>query len=158
MMIPDLSILPSLPLDQRSALPNIPAVYFAVDASRAILYIGKAIGLKARWCNGGHTQLRRLRLIDGVRIIWLSIENEQHLHAVERACIAHFRPAYNIRCMPKERTRKPQTILSLSTLTIKQIDRLMMVERKQTGNRVTRSSYLTGLIEAAYNQFTGESA
>jgi hypothetical protein len=44
----NLSALPWLPLDARSAFPRNPAIYFAIDGQGTIQYIGRSINPKQR--------------------------------------------------------------------------------------------------------------
>ena len=45
----DISSLPWLPLDARSAFPKQPAIYFAIDSKNRIQYIGRSLNPKSRW-------------------------------------------------------------------------------------------------------------
>src|SRR3954470_16044057 len=85
--------LPSLPLQQKDELPDIPAVYFALGETSQILYIGKSVSLNGRW-KGHHRQIE-LERIGNVRLAWIEFETEEFLEEVERVLISHFSPAMN---------------------------------------------------------------
>lgn len=91
----DLMALPSLLLSERAGLPDAPAIYFALDTSGTVLYIGKARRLSERWKGTIHHRYSQLAATSGVRIAWLSVTDEALLTAVETACIAYFAPPLN---------------------------------------------------------------
>jgi hypothetical protein len=45
----DLSALPWLPLEAKSAFPKQSAIYFAIDSLGNIQYIGRSVNVKNRW-------------------------------------------------------------------------------------------------------------
>ena len=95
MDIPNIAVLPALPLPQRGELPDLPGVYFALGANDEVLYIGKAVSLCNRWKSTGHHRYKQLMAMPGVRLAWLAISTPDLLDAVEEACIKHFRPVLN---------------------------------------------------------------
>lgn len=66
----DLSQLPWLPLDARSAFPRNPAIYFAIDGQGIIQYIGRKVDPKARWAN--HHRYEDLASLNEVKIALLT--------------------------------------------------------------------------------------
>jgi hypothetical protein len=54
--------LPSVSLTQRNHLPACSAIYFALDSSNRVLYVGKAKNLASRWKN--HHRLHKLKEIN----------------------------------------------------------------------------------------------
>src|SRR5262245_35349822 len=92
--------LPSLLLSERDALPDIPAVYFAIDSSNTVFYIGKARRLAERWKSTTHHRYAQLSKIDDLRLVWLAVDDEKLLDAIEAACIKHFRPILNRTAQP----------------------------------------------------------
>ena len=87
--------LPSLPLAQRAALPDAPAIYFALAEDGAVLYIGKAKRLVARWKSTQHHRYADISAFSGVRLAWLVVNDESLLDEIERACIEYFAPTLN---------------------------------------------------------------
>lgn len=95
----DPSMLPSLSLDQRNALPDCPAIYFVLSPDDVVLYIGKTVKLMMRW--KAHHRYRQCAAIPGVRIAWLSLtDTPDLLNAIEQACIEYFEPTFNRQHLP----------------------------------------------------------
>lgn len=87
--------LPSVSLANRKQLPTCAAIYFAIDASNRVLYVGKAKNLAARWKN--HHRLYKLEEIDKespVRLAWQAW-NQEDLGEAERSLIVNFQPLLN---------------------------------------------------------------
>src|SRR3982750_3455505 len=83
-MASDLTELQSLPLGQRSELPKVPAVYFALGEDNEVLYIGQSTSLWRRWASSGHNKLPELQKLGNVRVAWMELETEEQLGEVER--------------------------------------------------------------------------
>jgi hypothetical protein len=88
----NLAILPSLLLEQRSEMPEIAAIYFAIDSQGVVQYIGRAKNLKHRW--EAHHKGVDLALMGGVRIAYLETDCDL-LPEVEKALIQYFKPPLN---------------------------------------------------------------
>ena len=87
--------LPSVPLGERTQLPDCAAIYFAIDTNNRVLYVGKAKKLVVRWKN--HHRIHKLEEIDkecSVRIAW-QVWNEEDLDEAERSSIKRFHPLLN---------------------------------------------------------------
>jgi hypothetical protein len=89
---PALTMLPSLPLDERRDLPDTPAIY-VVMAGDTVLYVGQSVNLRQRWL--AHHRFAQLNERGGCRIAWMQVEDASLLDELERACIAHFHPVLN---------------------------------------------------------------
>ncbi len=85
--------LPSVPLEQRSLLPQIPCIYFAIDSEGVVQYIGQSGNLQLRW--EYHHRQKQLELIDGIAIAWLTIDSPELLIEIEAALINWFNPPLN---------------------------------------------------------------
>lgn len=94
MNFPDLTTLPSTEFTNRSALPDLPGIYFAMKGDE-VLYIGKAVSLINRWKSETHHRYSQLAEIEGVRLAWLITDDPDLLEGIEQACIEHFRPVLN---------------------------------------------------------------
>jgi len=85
--------LPSLPLGERSQLPNCPAIYFVLDGEQ-ILYIGQTVNLAQRWAT--HHRWSELKALKSSgRIAWLECSEVSLLSEIETALINHFAPPMN---------------------------------------------------------------
>ena len=95
-LIFDLSSVSSLPVEQRSELPRISALYFAVDEVGRVLYIGETGNLKSRWrC---HQQFRTLKDLGGIRIAYLPMPKKVGSRRyMERNFLDLFSPPLNQR-------------------------------------------------------------
>ncbi len=89
--------LPSLPLDERKALPDTPAIYFVLAAD-TVLYIGQSVNVRQRWL--AHHRFAQLNEYGGCRIAWMTVDDASLLDDLERACIAHFSPILNREPLP----------------------------------------------------------
>lgn len=85
--------LPSLPLAQRAALPDCPAVYFAIAATGEVLYIGRTLSLIKRWKS--HHRKRQLERSGNVQIAWLIADSPAVLAELEDQLVERFEPALN---------------------------------------------------------------
>lgn len=85
--------LPWLPLDAKSAFPKQSAIYFAIDSSGGVQYIGRSANVKMRWAN--HHRFDELQSIGNIRIAYLFMDVDL-LPSVEAALIEWFNPPLNI--------------------------------------------------------------
>jgi len=95
---PALAVLPSLPLEERKALPATAGIYFVL-AGDAVLYIGKATNLYQRW--DAHHRLKQLNKRGGCRIAWMTVDDAGLLDELEQVCITHFDPVLNGEVIPR---------------------------------------------------------
>lgn len=65
----NLATLPSVALCDRTQLPKIPCIYFAIDSQGVVQYIGQSINPRQRWV--GHDRMLPLSKMSGVRIAYL---------------------------------------------------------------------------------------
>ncbi len=87
--------LPSVSLTNRKELPTYSTIYFAIDTSDRILYVGQAQNLAERWKS--HHRLHKLAEINKespVRIAWKAW-NKEDLAAAEKILIKQFQPLLN---------------------------------------------------------------
>lgn len=84
--------LPSVAIDTRLLLPSVPFVYFCLNRSGEVLYIGKTLNLQNRWRR--HNRITHLTNAGCVKIAWLEIAIEL-LDEVEVALIRRFDPPLN---------------------------------------------------------------
>lgn len=84
--------LPSVPLDQRSQLPNVSGVYFAVR-NEDVLYVGRASNLRARWARNNHHRLYELDILGGIFLHWLEVDTSAcDIAELEGNLIKYFDP------------------------------------------------------------------
>ncbi len=91
--------LPSLPLEERKALPDTAAVYFVL-AGDTMLYIGQSVNVRQRW--HAHHRFAQLNEYGGCRIAWMHVDDARLLDDLEEACRTHFRPILNDTTVPGE--------------------------------------------------------
>lgn len=89
----DPSTLPWLPLEDKSAFPRQPAIYFAIDSLGAIQYIGRSIDPKQRW--SGHHRYDQLKAIGNIRVAFFCVDTPELLPQIEEALISWFNPPLN---------------------------------------------------------------
>lgn len=90
----DLNSLPWMPLHATTGFPALPGVYFAIDATGVIQYIGKAGHMRNRWNN--HHRFDQLDKMGGVKIATL-FADQGDIAEIEDACIKWFRPPLNMK-------------------------------------------------------------
>lgn len=90
----NLSSLPWLPLDAKSAFPKNPAIYFAIDSQGTVQYIGRSINPKSRWAN--HHKYKHLEAIGSIKIVYLFVDSPNLLPEIESALILWFDPPLNV--------------------------------------------------------------
>ena len=83
--------LPWLPLDAKTAFPKNPAIYFAIDSTDTIQYIGRSVNPRARWQNH-----HRYESIGNIRIAYLFVDLPDLLAEIETALIEWFDPPLNV--------------------------------------------------------------
>jgi DNA-binding Xre family transcriptional regulator len=90
----NLSSLPWLPLDTKSAFPKNPAIYFAIDSQGTVQYIGRSLNPKNRWAS--HHKYEQLQAIGGIKIVYLFVDSGELLPEIELALISWFNPPLNV--------------------------------------------------------------
>lgn len=89
----DLSSLPCLPLSDKSKLPHLAGIYFALSSQGRVLYVGRSIDIRERL--RGHHRLPLLEALEGVRIAWLKERDSLALQRIETILIKYFNPPLN---------------------------------------------------------------
>ncbi len=121
--------------EKLQALPNLPGVYLFKDAQENVLYVGKAISLRARVRSYFHKSaehsIKTRRLVEKIEDIeWIVTDTELEALVLECNLIKRYRPPYNIRL----RDDKQYPFLCLTTS--EPFPRLMLTRRaKNDGNR-----------------------
>ncbi|MEO0684746.1 MAG: GIY-YIG nuclease family protein [Cyanobacteria bacterium J06649_11] len=85
--------LPSIPLLERTQLPNCSAIYFVMQ-DECVLYIGRTINLAQRW-EAHHKWDQLVARGTPVKIAWLECRDESLLTQIETALIRQFAPELN---------------------------------------------------------------
>jgi len=92
----DFSALPSLPIEQRKNLPNTSGVYFVIDSSGNVLYIGRSSNFQQRWIK--HHKSDELQKLTNISLTWIEVSETSSLPEIEAALIEWFNPPLN--CYP----------------------------------------------------------
>jgi hypothetical protein len=82
--------LPSVEFSDRLSVPDFAAVYFVLDASSDVLYIGSARSLRGRWLQ--HNKIDIFQHFGAERIAWLALDS---IRAVEKQLITLMNPPLN---------------------------------------------------------------
>lgn len=90
----DVLSLPFVTLDALSMLPKIAGIYFAIDSSNKVQYIGRSENLNARWV--GHHKLEDLNGMDDVKIAYFLVSSLKLLKPCEGMLIDFFDPPLNV--------------------------------------------------------------
>lgn len=154
--------LPSVLLGEK--LPNCSCVYFAIDSSDRILYIGRTKNLHKRW--KGHQHISELKKIERVRIAYFecSVDNLDYL---EKTMIVQFNPPLNqdfpvsadyytansISLLHEKRKQKAEALLfRKSNQEVKLISRLPEL-MEQAGIDQKTLAFETGLSPTTVSKF-----
>lgn len=100
--------LPSTTVEERGRLPKESGIYFVLNATGVVQYIGRTTNLYLRWI--GHHRLDQYNAMTGARIAWLTMSNPDLLPAIEQACIEYFQPQDNGRRLRDAVEESPDTI------------------------------------------------
>lgn len=137
--------LPSLKLQERRSLPECAAVYFVLNSSDEILYIGGTVNLAQRWV-AHHRWYQLIEMgDDGIRLCWLECSEPTLLPEIEASLIKHFQPTLN-------RTTVPVSALSAKSPTLNAIlpdDVFEKLLRLSEQEKRTKSQMAAILIEEA---------
>lgn len=129
-----ISTLPSLAFEYRQDLPPVPALYFALNNQREIVYIGETGNLRDRWKS--HHRARQMST-GGYRIHWMEMADADARAAAERQAIDYFRPLWN-------RTEIPVADMKRVEAYINDVARYMEIDPKELVCQI--------LMEWAYNR------
>lgn len=100
----DVKQLPSVSLKNKKKLPKISGIYFVIDSTGVIQYIGKSVNINNRWSN--HHREEYLKRLNDVKIAYLYISNTELLLEIEQALIDWFNPYLNnLRIVDENKTK-----------------------------------------------------
>ena len=100
------NLFPSVAFEHRQDLPAVPAVYFVLAPDRAIVYIGEASDLQARWAGKNHHRAPQLRGGE-YRIHWTGAPADAAARkAAEQQAIEYFRPLWNRTEIPADEMKE----------------------------------------------------
>ncbi|HEY9598423.1 MAG TPA: helix-turn-helix domain-containing protein [Cyanophyceae cyanobacterium] len=74
-------------------MPSIAGIYFAIDSSGRIQYIGRSVNLRQRWL--AHHKKAQLGQIGEISLVWLEVSETWLLPEIESALIDWFKPLLN---------------------------------------------------------------
>jgi excinuclease UvrABC nuclease subunit len=89
----DVMSLPWVSFAHRAALPLKAGIYFVLNATDTIVYIGRTQSLAGRWIQ--HHRFHDCVAMAAARIAWLSISDLSLLPRIEQALIEVFHPVLN---------------------------------------------------------------
>lgn len=92
--------LPSVAVEDRKKLPEVPSIYFAIDGNNQIQYIGRSVNPRQRWASH-----HRIGQVQECRIACMECDPSL-LNEVERALIEYFDPPLNGLIAPKNTDKK----------------------------------------------------
>jgi len=110
----DLKSLPWLPLEEKSSFPRKSAIYFAIDSTEKVQYIGRSNNVYQRWIN--HHKYNHLANIGNIKISYLFIDNLELLPEIETALIEWYQPPLNKVYSRSDLTQKTSIQIKLKEL------------------------------------------
>ncbi|MEA5508754.1 GIY-YIG nuclease family protein [Crocosphaera sp. UHCC 0190] len=92
----ELNLLPSVSFDNLDELPEYSGIYFVIDSSDRIIYIGQSENILNRWKNNHHRkpQIEEIHLDYPVKIA-CKAWNKEDLKTAEKYYINHYHPLLN---------------------------------------------------------------
>lgn len=91
--------LPYVALSELRYLPSCAGIYFAIEHSGEVAYIGQSFNICRRWRShpvaADLCEVSDLSAARRIRVAWLTVENPLHMDELERAFIRRFRPRLN---------------------------------------------------------------
>lgn len=101
-----ISELPSVPLRERSSLPDIPGVYFIIRELE-VLYVGSTWrSVRVRMAH--HQSVGKFALESGdLQVAWLLTDDPTKIRDIERSCISELNPTLNIQKGSRKRYVEP---------------------------------------------------
>ena len=87
------SELPFVSLLNCRNLPSVPGIYFVLDASADVRYIGLSKDLRARWM--AHHKYDAFQSLGAISVAYLTVSDISLLSSIEVALIKHFKPDMN---------------------------------------------------------------
>lgn len=106
--------LPWLPLELIDSFPRKPCIYFAVDNSKTVQYVGRSVDAHKRWKD--HHKYNELSKLKRIKIYFLVLEAESFLPTVESFFIRSLNPPLNVvgkergGCIPQQQTSDRERI------------------------------------------------
>ena len=149
-----ISHLPSLPLSERPMLPDVAAVYLAIAKDGSVLYIGRARRLNARWQR--HHRYKQLKAIDGVRLAWVVVDDEDELSAIELDYIQRYNPAINSSRIPADQNRMKVLPLYFPAALAAKMESIALRISVKRGRRVSFAELAREACEAALDKFEAD--
>ena len=123
----NLSELPSVPLEDKSSLPESSGIYFAIDSLGTVQYIGRTNNLNQRWTqHHRHYQLSEIGL---VQIAYLTADIDL-LPSIEAALIQWFQPRLN----GSPSAFNPRVVVYLSESLKSDLEALAAKENRSVSN------------------------
>ncbi len=104
----DINSFPSVEVNERANLPEIAAIYFVLNSSREIQYIGQSKNINSRWRY--HQKLKELKDTNDIRIAYMAISDVDLLFEVEQALIRHFNPPLNLDNPFNQKSDSPRVV------------------------------------------------
>lgn len=104
--------LPHIGLNSRELLPEQSGIYYVVDETSIIWYIGQAQNLRSRWAGYSHHRLYQLQKQRNKQLtIYYELVAKSQLDAIEPQRIEHYSPLLNGTKVKKKKLRPTETLL-----------------------------------------------
>ncbi|MBD2303152.1 GIY-YIG nuclease family protein [Nostoc sp. FACHB-190] len=136
--------LPNIALRSRELLPEQPGIYYVVDESNVIWYVGQAKNLHNRWLGDNHHRLDQFKRQRNRRFtIYYELVNESNLDIIEKQRIGHYHPQLNGTEVNSKKLHPTETLLRKTLITIAPYGFILGVEppRKDDIKLIEYSKY-----------------
>jgi len=130
----DILRLPHIGLNSRELLPEHSGIYYVLDETSIIWYIGKAKNLRSRWAGDSHHRLYQLQKQRKKQLtIYYEFVANSQLDAIERQRIEQYNPQLNGTKVKKKKLHPTETLLRETLLILAPYSFVLGVEspRKQ---------------------------
>ncbi len=130
-MLADIQILslPKVSLETKEMLPEYSGIYYVIDESNTVWYIGKAKNIRKRWLGKSHHRIYQLKIQKQKHFsIYYEQVNYSQLDKIEKQKIKKYTPHLNNSPVKNKKVRPTETLLQETIVTISDFAFVLGVE------------------------------
>ena len=148
-MIADVDILTlsQVVLQARQMLPEYSAIYYVLDETNNVWYIGKAKNIRKRWQGKAHHRIYQLEVQRKQHFtIYYEQVSESQLDSIEKQRIKKYHPHLNASPVKPKKVRPTETLLRKTVVAIADFAFILGVEppRKEIKDKISLNAYKLG--------------
>ena len=149
-MIADAAILqlPKVSLQAKQLLPEYSGIYYLLDETNTVWYIGKAINIRKRWQGKAHHRIYQLEAQRKHFTIYYEPVSKTQLDEVEKQRIEKYQPHLNASPVKTKKVRPTETLLRETIAAIADFAFILGVEppRKEVASQINVDWLAFGIL------------